>query len=259
MKKLSRLLLVVSLAGFTAGALRAQLTATPHPAPAAGVATGFDYSRGDYGFGTDTEVFSVPLDLSYEHGAWIWRANFSYLTVKGPATVVGGGGGARPTSASESGVGDIYLSGTYRFGETLGPWHLDATARVKLPTADEARGLGTGETDGYGQVDIYRSFGRVTPFVSAGWREFGTSALYPLHSGVYGAAGAHFRPGDTTIVTLSLDWGERLLDGQDNTADALVAVTREVTTSWRVMLYALAGFSDASPNFAGGGRLTYRF
>ncbi|MEJ1973072.1 MAG: hypothetical protein WDM96_11615 [Lacunisphaera sp.] len=179
--------------------------------------------------------------------------------IKGPATVVGGGGAARPTSNKESGFGDIYLSGTYRFGETVGKWNLDATVRVKLPTADEDRGLGTGETDGYGQIDMYRSFGKVTPFASLGWREFGTSALYPLHSGVYGSAGAHFRPSDTTIVTTSLDWGERLLAGEDNTADALVAVTQDLNPSWRAMVYVLAGFTDASPDFAAGGRFTYRF
>ena len=36
------------------------------PEPALTAAAGFDYSRGDYGFTTDTEVFSLPLDLGYE-------------------------------------------------------------------------------------------------------------------------------------------------------------------------------------------------
>ena len=130
---------------------------------------------------------------------------------------------------------------------------------MKLPTASESRGLGTGETDFYGQVDLYRSFGTVTPFFSAGWREFGSSAVYPLHSGVYASAGVHFRLSDTTLLITSFDWGEPLLAGQDDTMDGLVAVSHEVNSKWRAMIYALAGFTDASPDFGAGLRLTYRF
>jgi len=256
MKTLFRSCLLFGLLG-TALHLAAQ------PAPlrprVTSVASGFDYSQGDYGFTDDTEVFSVPLDLGYESGSWIWRANFSYLTIKGPAAIIGAGGAVRPTSNTESGIGDVYLSGTYRFGETLGPWNLDATVRVKLPTASEDRGLGTGETDFYGQADIYRTFGKVTPFLSLGWREFGTSDLYPLKSGIYTSIGVHFRPSETTVITTAFDWGEQLLAGQDDTMDALVAVTHDVNANWRTMVYALAGFTDASPNLAIGGRLTYRF
>lgn len=241
----------------TAGQLAAQPAPVRPRVPS--IASGFDCSTGDYGFTEDTEVYSVPLDLSYEGGPWIWRASFSYLTVKGPATIVGGGGAARPTSNSESGFGDIFASGTYRFGETLGKWNLDATVRVKLPTASEDRGLGTGETDFYGQADLYQTFGKVTPFLTLGWREFGTSAAYPLHSGVYTSVGTHFRPAESTVVTLAFDWGEQLLAGEDDTMDVLVAVTQDMNPNWRAMVYALGGLTDASPNLGLGGRLTYRF
>jgi hypothetical protein len=229
------------------------------PEPALTVATGFDYSRGDYGFTTDTEVFSLPLDLGYESGAWIWRANFSHLTIKGPAAIVGDGAVARPTAASESGIGDIYLATTYRGRPVFGQVHVDPTVRVKLPTASEDRGLGTGETDLYGQLDIYRTFGSVTPFVTAGYRVLGDNATYQLNDGGYASAGAHFRVSPTTLVTTALDWGHRLIPGGSNAADAMLAVTHDANERWRVMGYALKGFTSASPDFGGGARLTYRF
>jgi hypothetical protein len=259
MKPSLRLLLLSCASLGLAGALAAQPPTAPAALLTSSASSGFDYSTGKYGFTESTEVYSVPLDLSHENGAWLWRANFSYLTIKGPATIVGGGGAARPTSNSESGFGDIYLSGAYRFGELLGPWHLDVTARVKLPTASEARGLGTGETDFYGQADIYRSFGSVTPFFTAGWREFGTSAQYQLNSGVYASAGVHFRLSEATLLITSFDWGEELLAGEDDTMDVLAAVSHEVNANWRAMVYALAGLTDASPDFAIGVRATYRF
>lgn len=259
MKPSLRFLLLFCASLGLAGSLAAQSAPPTALRLTNSAATGLDYSTGKYGFSDSTEVYSVPLDLSHESGAWIWRANFSYLTIKGPATVIGGGGAARPTSNTESGFGDIYLGGAYRFGETLGKWNLDVSARVKLPTASEARGLGTGETDLYGQVDLYRSFGTVTPFFSAGWREFGNSAQYPLHSGVYASAGVHFRLSETTLLITSLNWGEYLIAGEDDTTDALVAVSHDVNEKWRAMVYALAGFTDASPDLALGLRATYRF
>lgn len=258
MKPSLRFLLLSCASLGLAGVLAAQPVA-PAALLSSSAASGLDYSIGKYGFTDDTEVYSVPLDLTHEEGPWLLRANFSYLTIKGPATIVGGGGAARPTANTESGFGDIYLSGAYRFGEVLGPWHLDLTARVKLPTASEDRGLGTGETDYYGQADIYRSFGTVTTFFSVGWREFGTSAQYQLHSGVYASAGLHFRLSETTLLITSFDWGEHLIAGEDDTMDGLVAVSHDVNEKWRAMVYALAGFTDASPDLALGVRATYRF
>lgn len=252
--KISRLFLLSGVLTAAGAVLLAQM-----PEPVFTLASGVDYSRGDYGFATDTEVTSFPLELGYESGAWIWRANFSHLTVKGPAAIVGDGGVPRPTTGSESGVGDIYLSGTYRAGPVFGEVNLDSTVRVKVPTASDTRGLGTGETDYYAQLDAYRTFGRVTPFASAGYRFMGDNATYQLRDGVYASAGAHLRTGPATVLTASYNWGQRLLAGGSNTTDATVMVTHDAGPRWRVMGYAMTGFTNASPDFGAGARLTYRF
>jgi hypothetical protein len=227
--------------------------------PAFSIASGLDYSRGDYGFATDTEVLSVPLDLSYEGSSWVWRANFSHLRIKGPATIVGDGGVARPTASSESGVGDTYLGLTFRPNAYQSGLHLEPTVRVKLPTASESRGLGTGETDVYGQLDLYQTFGEVTPFATVGYRVLGDNTTYQLDDGMYASAGAHFRTSPATILTASASWGQRMFANGSNTSDAMVAVTHDVSARWRMMGYATKGFTSASPDFGAGARLTYRF
>jgi len=249
-------------AALIAGALLAQ-TATPPPPPATTtVGTGFDYSRGSYGLATDTTVTSVPFEVTYESPAWVFRAFTSWLTIKGPsaAALTGGAGSlTRPTSASESGLGDVYADLTYR-GDPLGAgWHLDPTVRVKLPTADDDRGLGTGKTDTYGQLTAYRTFGAVTPFVAGGYRFLGASALYPLRDGAYGSGGAHFRTSDRTVLTASLDWRSRVVDGGDAGTEATLAVSHDLTDRWRLFAYGQKGFTDASPDVGGGLRLSYRF
>ena len=97
----------------------------------------------------------------YDVGAWTYRATLPLIEVDGPVTVIPGVGpvseGAAP-SRTETGLGDIVLSATYNAyydrASTLG---LDFTGKVKLPTADEDKGLGTGETDFAFLVDVYKT------------------------------------------------------------------------------------------------------
>lgn len=252
-------LLLCSLLLLAAGGwLCAQTAATTGTTTAAG---GFDYSRGRYGLAATTEVFSVPAELSHESGPWLFRATGSWLTIKGPsaAALTGGDGGlTRPTSASESGLGDLYLELTHRT-MSVHEVNLDTTARVKLPTADEARGLGTGEADYYLQVTGHRTIGQVTPFATLGYRVLGDSVRYPLRDGFYATGGAHLRTSDRTVVTAALDWRSRILRGADPGIEASVGVTHDLTPRWRVFAYALAGFTDASPDAGTGLRLSYRF
>lgn len=255
----TRLYIFTGILAVIGTGLFAQPAEIAAPTSSVSVSTGVDYSRGDYGFPTDTEVISAPLELAYETKSWIWRANFSWLNIKGPAAIVGAGAAARPTANSESGVGDVYLGATYRTGAAVGEINFDSTVRVKLPTASESRGLGTGKTDVYGQVDAYRTFGNTTPFVSVGYRVLGDNATYQLHDGVYTSGGVHFRTSPSTVITAAVSWGERLIAGGSNTSDGMIALTHDVDSRWRLMGYALKGFTNASPDFGAGARLTYKF
>lgn len=258
----TRHLSVLPILALLATTLPAQTTPTAADEPAGTfiVGTGFDFSRGDYGLADDTEVTSVPLVLGYERGSWLFEARVPWIRIEGPATVIAGGGTAvRPTSSAESGVGDLTLSSTYRVGEIGWGVNSSATVRAKLPTADEDRGLGTGKTDFSGQVDFYRAFGRLIPFVSLGYTALGDSALYQLEDGPYATGGLNFRLSDSTILTTAYSWRHRFVDGGEHGRDAIVAITHDFSPRWRLMVYGLKGFTTASPNEGGGLQLTARF
>lgn len=69
----------------------------------------------------------------------------------------------------ESGLGDISLQGeVYLFeGSEKSPWVI-GLLRIKTPTGDEDRGLGTGKTDVELGVSLIQSFGRTSLFADAG-------------------------------------------------------------------------------------------
>lgn len=244
----------------TAGATLAcgQANVTP-PTATLSLGSGFDYSRGDYGFAQATEVWSVPANLRYESGPWTLTASVSYLTLKGPATVVAGGGAPRPTASSESGVGDIYAGATYAFGTIGRDVNVAATVRVKLPTADEDRGLGTGAADYYGEWVFYRTFNTTTPFVTLGYRVLGDYATYDLLNGAYASLGAHFRVSPATVVTPLVSWRRKIVAGGENSCDALLMVTHDLNPRWQIVAYGLKGFTDASPDVGAGLSVNRKF
>lgn len=225
---------------------------------------GFDYSRGDYGFPQSTEVFSIPLNLSLDKDRWAFKATLPFITIKGPASVVTGTGAAsgapaRPTTKSESGVGDAMLSATYHARPVPGELNVDFTGRVKFGTADEDKGLGTGETDYYGQIDLYQNFGTITPFGTVGYRVLGTNATFQLKDGMYASAGAAFRVSPKTVVGAAYDWRSRIIEGAQNGTDAIAFVSTNPNDRWNVLGYLLTGFNDASPDYGVGGLATYKF
>ena len=261
-KQLRLALLFALLAGSPLLAEETVVTETP---PVIKLGAGFDYSRGDYGFTQATEVFMVPVNLSVDKDRWAFKATLPYITIKGPATVVTGTGGAttgapaRPTSQSESGIGDAMVSATYHARPVPGELNIDLTGRVKFPTADDDKGLGTGETDFYAQIDLYQNFGTITPFGSFGYRILGTNATFPLKDGFYASAGAAFRVSDKTVVGAAYDWRSRIIDGAENGTDAIAFISTNPNDRWNVLAYVLKGFNDASPDYGVGGALTYKF
>lgn len=140
-------------------------------APAAGAAdwkfsSSFNYDTGTYGGSGHTDSVYIPLTLKryFREGAISVTAPFLRQSSTGLVTRVGGrpavmgggsggmggmgGGGSSSRTSAQSGLGDVLINGSYILKKD-GPRSFDlaAAGRLKLPTADETKGLGTGELD----------------------------------------------------------------------------------------------------------------
>ena len=116
----------------------------------------FNYDSGDYGTGTRTESVYIPFTIKryYREGDLSVTVPFLRQSSTGQVTRVGGrpmlatGGKTGAAASSETGLGDIMVRGAYILRQDgPGSFDLAAAGRLKLPTADETRGLGTGELD----------------------------------------------------------------------------------------------------------------
>jgi len=217
---------------------------------------GVHYSSGDYGGTLETRIMSLAATARYETGPWVYRATVPYLSIKGDTNVIPGigqAGGAPARAGSESGLGDIVLSATYAAyynkATTLG---MDLTAKLKLATADESKGLGTGEHDVAFLLDLYRTFERITGFGGIGYHVLGDSPSLPLENAWSANLGASYKLDERDSAGAMLEGRQRVIAGGSRQRELVGFFTRKLDRLWKAQAYALIGLADGSPDWGAG-------
>jgi len=243
------------------GALLAVLAILPAAAHAQGltVSTGIEYSSGKYGDTQKTEMYNVPVTGKYETGLWTFRLSLPLVRVTGPGNVVLVGDdvvtlpGGSAERSTETGLGDLVGSAFYNvLDERTSKFGLDIGAKVKLGTADEDKGLGTGENDHAVQADVFKPIGAINAFGTLGYRFYGDPPGLDLRSVFYGSFGGSYPLSTETSAGLAYDFRPRITDGGSSVSEATAFLSQRVSRDWRLQYYGVKGFSDGSPDFALG-------
>lgn len=223
-------------------------------------AIGVDYSSGDYGTGTTSEIWYVPVVAKYETGPMIYKVTVPWLRITNPEVGPDGDplpGGCRDV---ESGMGDTVASVDYALLDgSEGGLLLDLIGKVKFPTADEDQCLGTGKTDYTAQVDVAKAFGRVTGFGTLGWKKFGDPADTNFRDPIFATLGFAMPVAPRTSAGASYDWREKVVSTGSEIQELTLFLTHKLNHEWKIQLYAVKGFSDASPDAEGGLMLFHTF
>jgi hypothetical protein len=247
------------------------------------VSAGYEYSNGNYGGVDSTRIWSVPVSVAYNYGPVGLKITVPYLNVTGPGNVVPGiaapvvdrrRGASKPedgtttttttgstqgASTTNEGVGDVVLSGTWRFLDQPDGWGLAINGKVKLPTADENKNLGTGRTDYSTQLELDREWGKFTPFLTVGYRWLGDTSTTDFNNTWFTDTGVDYRLFDKTTVGLAFYWAQASAAGNSNAADITLSIAQKFGDAYKLQLYVLRGIADGSPDWGAGVTLTYRF
>ena len=241
--------------------------------------TGVDYTSGDYDSDTTTTILSVPFNARYESDQWTFKASLPWLRVDGDVGVIpglGNVGNSNPNgrgrgrgnqtpppdpttteTGSASGIGDLRLSATYAFdtGTALG---IDLTGNVKVPTADEDEGLGTGATD-YGlALDLYRDFDGTMFFGGVGYQILGETD-YVATNDVFGANLGATHALELGTIGIAYDWREAASETADDRSELTGFYTLKMDDATKWQFYATKGLSDGSPDWGGGVTVSHAF
>ena len=230
------------------------------------LATGFDYTSGKYTGTENTDILYIPFIAKYETGPWAFRATVPYIRISGPGNVIGAGAdrvtvpGASTTRRTESGLGDIVLSSFYNvLSERRSVVGLDVGAKLKLGTADETKGLGTGENDWSLQADVFKPLGALSLFGSLGHRWYGDPPGLDLKNVFYWSLGGAYRLSTDTSAGVAYDFRPSIIAGGGEISELTAFVTRRLSREWKLQPYLVLGFGKASPDWGAGAQVAYSY
>lgn len=228
------------------------------------LSTGIDYTSGKYGTDATTDITSVPFIAKYDIDRLTLKVTIPYVTITGTGDVIPGIGRIKKSGASnrssQSGWGDIVTTATYTVyeGDKTMP-AIDITGKVKFGTADETKGLGTGENDYSAQVDIYKSFGDFTALASLGYTAYGDTSTTPLDNVFYGSIGGMYKIAPEASLGAVYDYRPSLTSAGASISEVMGYANYKLTQNWKAQAYLSKGFSDGSPDYGVGALVSYMY
>jgi hypothetical protein len=164
-------------------------------------------------------------------------------------------------NVTTAGLGDIIFRGRYYVVEETDAVPLIAvTGRVKVPTANEKFGLGTGALDyGFG-VEMSKLLGdKWIAFLDGGYNVIGDPDGLQLQNQHWYDVGAGYYLTRDLLASVYFEEYRAILPSFVNARDFLFAVNYTASTAWRFNASATVGVSNGAPDhvFSVGG--SYRF
>lgn len=226
--------------------------------PVISFSMGAEFTSGTYGGDVDIEDTYVPLTAVIDYGNVAFRVSVPYLSVRAPeGTIFDSGGNPVPGSglmSTESGIGDVI--GSVTFFDVISSQRLgiamDLTAKVKLATADESIGLGTGENDYTVQADLYKFIDDFTWMGSVGYKYRGDTADLDFDNVLLASVGGSYKFTPDVRAGMFLDYRQSSISGSDDIQELSGFVSRRLGDKWKLQFYALTGFTDSSPDWGAG-------
>lgn len=228
--------------------------------------TGFDYSSGSYGLSSDTDIMYIPFSVKYETFPWKLKLTVPYVRITGPGGVVAGADGpivigeSTTRRTTEEGLGDVVVYASYSLDSVFkSSLLIDLLGKVKIGTADETKGLGTGENDFSMQMDIAKKIDGLTPFATVGHKVTGDSEELKLKDIWYSSLGVDYKINSALSSGLSFDYKQATTTSSEDSREGIAYLNWKLNSISSIMGYATTGFSDGSPESGLGVQMTLKY
>ena len=235
------------------------------------LSTGLEYQQGDYGTPDSTSLWRIPISISYRETNFSFFASMPllYATSEGDIiisnkTTMPKKNVPPPSSGTEtqtaSGIGDITLSGTYYFMPDL---RKETTYRLtgvlKLGTADETEGLGTGESDFSIEGGAVKHIDEYILSGTLGYEINGDSTTFNYNDVLYGAVGITKQLSMNKQIGSLLRFSQAVTDVSDEPLELSIFYSQPIAKTRDIYLYLSKGLSNGSPDFSLGGTIQFYY
>lgn len=219
------------------------------------VELGGGWRQGDFGTPVQSTLWMGQATLGVAGGRW--EANLMIPTL----SLIRDEGG---TTTQDQGLGDIVVRTAYRLmPENEAGWSLDGACAVKLPTASESAGLGTGHTDVGGFLTARHRGGVFQWTFLGGWVQGSSSTLagtsQALTPGAYVAGVGVACHANLTRWELGLEARGPALEGAPGAREVSLKVFQPFSSTWGMNAGLTLGLNDGGPRRGADLALVWRF
>lgn len=226
---------------------------------------GVGYDQGDFGTGEISRAAYLPVSVRF-------AANRFDLTVASSFARIDTSDGVRlidgvPTRTGtgvplqESGIGDtVVRSRFFVWDNADSDWpSVTPFVRVKIPTAREELGLGTGKTDvGFG-VEVDKRLNKIFVFGDLGYTVTGKVPGLDLRNRPAAGFGVGKQLSESTTISGMIDWRRAIVDGNPNPAELSGVLNYKLNPSVTLSPNAFVGLTKGSSDFGLGLQMSFRF
>ncbi|MDD5209157.1 MAG: transporter [Elusimicrobiales bacterium] len=251
----------------------ASVRAEPQPAAAQAAdwkfSTSVNFDTGRYGSEDRTNSVYIPFTLK----RYLTNADLSvtvpYLrqSSSGQVAWVGGKpvrvtkGRVSVATSSNSGLGDIILHGTFGLKrDGPGSFDLGLAGKLKLPTADEKKGLGTGKMDVGTGLEFAKEFSPGWTLLADGYYTIiGEPAGVNFNNQVSLDLGIYRLLSERVSLTVSYETQNSIVSGNPGPRSISGTLAYNVPDGVQLFGGAALGLSDGSPEIGVSGGFSQRF
>ena len=198
------------------------------------------YKTGDFGTPTTSNLYYLSSTLGYVAPRYDVSVTVPYLSLTNETGSV---------STTESGIGDIILRG----GRVLVPegesgLSLYGSLAVKLPTADENKGLGTGETDYGAFFSLHQRLEKIKLSFMGGYIKVGDTPSFNYNDIYLYGIGASKAFGRSDLYA-SLEGRRSTVPGADNPLELNFGFFHLLSKDYSLKGNTFFGLTDGGPDF----------
>jgi outer membrane putative beta-barrel porin/alpha-amylase len=227
------------------------------------------FTTGKYGTDSRTDTLYIPASMRrlFDNGDLTLVVPYLTVTSNCGVTIVSGqpirtgglcprtpsGSGTFPSRVTESGVGDVLLIGRYYLYTEVEPGIMPSimlTGRVKAPTADRDRGLGTGEWDEGGGLGLTKLItNKFIALADVGYTIIGKPPGVDLRNQwSYDAGlGYYFLP--SLLGSVYYEEARALVSGFQNPRDIFTSLSWRVAQNFRLNAGFEKGLTSGAPEY----------
>jgi hypothetical protein len=226
---------------------------------------GVGYDQGDFGTGEISRAAYLPVSVRFAGNLFDFTVSSSFARIDtsegvrlidGVPTQTGDG-----VPLQESGIGDTIVRSRFFVWDNKDSELPSVTpfVRVKIPTAREELGLGTGKTDvGFG-IEVDKRLNQVFVFGDLGYAVVGKVPALDLRNRPAAGFGVGRDLSESTTISGMFDWRRSIVAGNPDPAELTGILSYRLSPSVTLSPNGFVGLTSGSSDFGVGLQMSLRF